>query len=178
METEAGVQLSVPAAPASHRTIYLNYEDGYDSNNEIGLFWDAVEGEEEEEDDDDSIFCFGVQFSEPQTEVNNIDDTAPAANAETANASAANAETANTSATNLTINQTEEELKKMSNDALRNLCKEKKLSTNGNKTQLVARLLANPNGRVPPTIINTGTMDKEKVEAPLTGFHPDAKWRR
>ena len=36
-ETEAGVHLSVPVAPAS-RTIYLNYEDGYDSNNEKGPF--------------------------------------------------------------------------------------------------------------------------------------------
>jgi len=95
-----------------------------------------------------------------------------------ATAAACHAETTTAPTANLAINKTEEQLKKMSNDALRHLCKERKLSTNGNKTKLVATLLANPNGRAPPIIRSTGTRDKNKEDAPLTGFHPDAKWRQ
>lgn len=55
-----------------------DYSQGYDSDGELGPFFDAVEGEEDFEDDDsddDSIFFLGAGFSSPVVDV--VDEPEP-----------------------------------------------------------------------------------------------------
>ena len=56
--TQEGRHLSVPVVDTSiapQGTDYFQYEDGYDSNNELGPFWNAVEGLDPDDNDDDIV---------------------------------------------------------------------------------------------------------------------------
>jgi hypothetical protein len=167
-QSQSGVYLSVPlAATTTHTkslTFNTDYSEGYDSDGEIGPFFDAVQGEEEFDDDDsddDSIFFFGAGFSspavvEPEATLPSTVDAADATDSSP---------------------PTKETLMLMTNNALKTMCKDRGLAINGNKQVLVQRLPTNPNGRpkkdnaAPPRAV-TGENEEENA-----GFHPDAKWR-
>jgi hypothetical protein len=54
--TDDGVHLSIPVAPATipiHTDFNLVYDDGADSDGEVGPFFDAVECKDEFDSDDD-----------------------------------------------------------------------------------------------------------------------------
>mmetsp|Transcript_15692 Transcript_15692/g.22367 ORF Transcript_15692/g.22367 Transcript_15692/m.22367 type:complete len:238 (-) Transcript_15692:894-1607(-) len=81
-QSQSGVYLSVPLASttALKLTFDTDYSQGYDSDGELGPFFDAVEGEEDFEDDDsddDSIFFLGAGFSSPVVDV--VDEPEPEA---------------------------------------------------------------------------------------------------
>ena len=59
-QTESGKHLSIPVTTTKiYHTFNLNYNEGYDSDNELGPFYDAVVGEEDFDDDDDAMLVFG-----------------------------------------------------------------------------------------------------------------------
>ena len=64
-QTDEGVHLSIPAAPAAkpiHTDFNFNCDDGADSDEDVGPFFDAVEGEDVNDSDDDAELV----WSEPE----------------------------------------------------------------------------------------------------------------
>jgi hypothetical protein len=168
-QSQSGVYLCVPLASttAPKLTFNTDYSQGYDSDGELGPFFDAVEDEEDLEDDDsddDSIFFLGAGFSSPVVDV--VDEPEPEPDAALPGTiDAAEAP------------PTKETLMLMTNNALKTMCKEKGLPVNGNKQVLVQRLLTNPNGRPKKNDAAPARHVPGENEEENTGFHCDAKWK-
>lgn len=119
-----GNTLSVPSARTPDKSTeknYYNFENGYDTDEDIGPFWDAVDGEE---DIDDDVEAFPLDTDERREErpqeqpaVLNVNDAA--------------------------VPLTEAVIRTMLNSELKAELKKRGLSQNGNKTVLTKRLLDN-----------------------------------
>jgi len=76
------------------------------------------------------------------------------------------------------VNMTEEQLMQLSNAALKDMLKEKKLSTNGSKAVMVQRILTGiPRTRSIPRNRNPQLAEEEEEGEVLTGFPSTAKWK-
>ncbi len=120
-QTEGGVHLSMPVAPAalpSRVDMNIDNYDGIDSDGEIGPFYDAVADEAELDSDDDCSW----NDNEPGTEEQPQPQPQPDVQHQ--------------------LPTTEQEMMLLlSNSQLREELRKRNLSTNGNKTVLVKRLL-------------------------------------
>jgi hypothetical protein len=142
--TNDGVHLSIPVAPAAIpiRTDFnLMYDDGADSDGEVGPFFDAVEGEDEFDSDDD------IEIEhwdpEPLAPNNNILET--------------------------TVQTTEQQLMLLSNSELKAELRNRNLSTSGNKTVLVQRLLTAATPITEPTFaMHPPPPEQNTTETPPT----------
>jgi hypothetical protein len=108
----------------------LNFENGEDSVEEIGPFWDAVEGEEYYDSDDDKVHSpsDGLPATDSSPEL--VPDTIPIDNQPNEGLPL-----------NTPLDMTEEALLKLTNGALRDELRKRGQSTNGNKTTMVHWLL-------------------------------------
>jgi hypothetical protein len=229
-QTEGGVHLSMPVAPAalpSRVDMNIDNYDGIDSDGEIGPFYDAVADEAELDSDDDCSWNDNepgteeqpqpqpqpdVQHQLPTTEqemmlllsnsqlreelrkrnlstngnktvlvkrlltvvgVTEVPRAAPDQSAaiifETSDAPSSNQQPAV---------MTEEQLMQLSNVALKELLKEKNLSTNGSKTVMVQRILTGvPRIRAVPRNRNPQIDEEEEEGGGLTGFPNTARWK-
>jgi hypothetical protein len=234
-QTEGGVHLSIPVAPAAlPQRVDVNYDnyDGADSDGEVGPFYDAVADEEGLDSDndcswaDDAIGPFSVEDQiqpsqevepEPRRELPGTEQelmlllsysqlkeelrkqnlstnktvmvqrlltmitTTDAVQHTSAPEQVAhsNEETAHIASNEPTaVNMTEEQLMQLSNATLKDMLKEKNLSTNGSKAVMVQRILTGiPRTRAIPRNRNPQLAEEEEEGEVLTGFPSTAKWK-
>ena len=152
-----GNTLSIPVEKSPEKNAeknFFNYEEGYDTEDDIGPFWDAVMGEMEDDDD-------LMQLPE------RTDETRP--EAEVIPAAAGEGPQPPESGDANTVTLTEEILKTMRNSELKAELKKRGLSQNGNKTVLTNRLLNN---------LQNPIIQEDAPERVPNGFAPTAKWRQ
>ena len=119
-----GNTLSVPSERTPEKNSeknYINFEDGLDTDDEIGPFWDAVEGEEDIDDDLDQL----------PLDTDEVLKAMPEQHPTIANEN------------EVIAPLTEEVIRMMLNSELKAESKKRGLSQNGNKTILTKRLLDN-----------------------------------
>jgi hypothetical protein len=134
---------------------FFNFKDGYDTDQEIGPFWDAVEGEVYVDDDLDVL---------------PLEETVPASVLTAAPTDTAPA-TAPTPDVTIYLDAaplTEEIVNKMKNSELKAALKQRGLSQNGNKGVLMKRLLDN---------LQKPVREEGEPERVPNGFPTTAKWR-
>ena len=150
-EAGEGLTLSVPMVRATrdrydNEDTYGTYRDGYDSDGQQGPFFDAVANENNAEVDKDPM-------------ESEVDEATPAKKSNTEIPPA------------MTPTLTEEEVKKMTLNQLREECRKRKLAVGGNKAALQGRLLGAVNA---PVRTDRETGQEERVPG---CFAPTAKWR-
>jgi hypothetical protein len=120
-----------PPQPIQLKEVFnLNFENGEDSDGEIGPFWDAVKGEEYYDSDDDKVHLpsDGLPATDSSPEL--VPDTIPIDN-----------QLNEGLPLNTPLDMTKEALLKLTNGALRDELRNRGQSTNGNKTTMVHWLL-------------------------------------
>jgi len=172
VETDNGLQLSIPMTTrqeAKH-TFKESYNDGYNSNDELGPFFDAVAGEQfdfSDEEEEDSLVSTPVEpmanSNAPAESGSNYDTPAePSAINNTLDTPAINEAAINL----ITVAQLKEELKK------------RKLSQSGVKTILQLKLLValtSPTSQIISSVANR----TEQLQVPVVpDFPPGATWKR
>jgi len=152
-----GNTLSIPVEKSPEKNAeknFFNYEEGYDTEDDIGPFWDAVMGEME---DDDDLMQLPERTNETRPEAEVIPAAAGEGPQPPENGDAN------------TVTLTEEILKTMRNSELKAELKKRGLSQNGNKTVLTNRLLNN---------LQNPIIQEDAPERVPNGFAPTAKWRQ
>jgi hypothetical protein len=149
---ENGITLSVPREQTPEKQSsknYYNFEEGYDTDNKIGPFGDAVEGEEDSDDDMEPM-------PEADAVVPILEEPIPAIEAPVNSDSPV-------------ISLMEKAIKNMLNSELRAELKKRGLSQNGNKAVLSNRLLSN---------LQKPIQQGDAIEKVPDTFAPTAKWRQ
>jgi len=133
-QTDEGVHLSIPVAPAAipARTGFnLDYGDGADSDGEIGPFYDAIEDEDSINSDDDVELEDNCEEDPEATVTNELQPPAQT----------------------MVIIPTEQQLMLRSNAELKAELRKHNLSISGSKVALVQRLLTVTTRIAQPTVV-------------------------
>jgi hypothetical protein len=165
--------MPVPPLPIQLKDVFnLNFENGEDSDGEVGPFWDTVEGEQYYDSDDDEMHLpsDGLPATDSSPEL--VPNTIPIDNQPNEGLPL-----------NTPLDMTEEALLKLTNGALRDELRKRGQSTNGNKTTMVHRLLTGVPRRMPRDAAvrrnqnNTNEGNDDRIRGELNGFAVGAKWR-
>ena len=180
------VSLSIPIEPKPKQQTAENFdsfENGEDTDGEIGPFYDAV-AEEEDFDDDDMSF-FSPFRMEPQDNLLPVpDDSVQEDSMLEGSPRSATEAVPEIAAENPVVAFTEDDLKKMKNSELQAELKKRGRSTNGNKTVLVARLLAAINDEAGTSTGRNRSGRRKgrrkghpRTDEAIEGFALEARWR-
>jgi hypothetical protein len=164
-QTEGGVFISVPVETTATMGGIKNLNEethrlGYDSDGELGPFFDAVANENwysDSDDDEEPVFLMTPptppEQSAPPAIASTVDANQPIAAA---------------------VSLTEVEVRAMNVNQLKEQLKKRSKSTNGKKSVLTERLLACLNA---PVVSQEEARKGEKLAKDLQAFHPNAAWR-
>ena len=169
-ETQERINIGQYPTP-EHRVMSVDenaYEEGYDSDGQLGPFYDAVEGEGGIMYHEDSIRCAMLDSSTPS-----LDNAAESSQTGTDT----NADTSDTISeeSNRLFTMQDGDIKKLYVKDLREQCKLLGLDTRGNKQPLIERLIKAREDKLcylPPNQVG----NPERNQLASDGFSPLARW--